>query len=289
MDKISLHAHYFPARHSLYIRTIDVPNPIGQMLFLHASAVHSGFYVPFAITLAQANIRVWLPDLRGHGRSFGTSGHIRSFDDYVQDATLVWQHFKASSPHPVPTILAGESLGALIAAIAAQQEIRPHGLFLSSPALALHFNFPPHLGRYLWRLQHVVGRLHPMLPLPLRGVTHHPNITDLITRDPLSTRYYTLAFLLQLLHAQHHLLRPEDIECPSLAIFSPDDPIVDTATSSKCLEAKLSRGQIRFMDGTRHSVVADAPDRLAAAFLNWYRQSFTEFSVPTDSIPLNIE
>ncbi len=273
MDNIVVHAHYFPAaRQSLYIRTIDVPHPVGEILFLHASAVHSDFYVPLAIRLAQAKIRVWLPDLRGHGRSFGVRGHIRSFDDYVHDTTRVWHHFRDTAPYPVPTLIGGESLGGLIACIAAQHAIQPDGVFLTSPALALHFDWPPMATRLLWRFQHLVGRVHPLLPLPLRGVTHHPQITDLITRDPLTTRYYTLAFLIQLLHTQHRQLRPEQISCPSLAIFSNEDPIIDAVKSSTLLAETLLNGQIQFEHGAQHSLVADAPDRLVAAFLNWYHQ-----------------
>lgn len=277
MHRVSVHAHYWPERNPLYIRTIKVEEPIGHLLFVHASTVHSDFYMPLAISLAQAGFRVWLPDLRGHGRSFGTRGHVKSFDSYVKDIIAVWHHFLASTTDHAPAVIGGESLGGLIACLAAQNSIQCQGLFVTSPALALNFSLPPTIAPHLWRWQSIIGRLHSILPLPLRGITVNPQIMDLIHRDPLTTHHYTLGFLLQLFAAQQRMPHPMDLTCPSLAVFSHHDPIID-ALQSATLFSGTPGSTVEFVDGILHSVVADAPEYLRDTFLAWYREQVLKSS-----------
>lgn len=284
MHRVSVHAHYWPEKNPLYIRTITVAEPVGHLLFVHASTVYSDFYMPLAISLAQAGFRVWLPDLRGHGRSFGARGHVKSFDAYVEDIIAVWHHFMASTTDRAPAVIGGESLGGLIACLAAQRSIPCQGLFVTSPALALNFSLSPKIAPHLWRWRPIIGRVHPIRPLPLRGITVHPQILDLIDRDPLATRYYTLGFLLQLLAAQQRWLSSIDLICPRLAVFSHQDPIID-APQSATLFNRTPGSTVQFVDGTLHSVVADAPDYLRDTFLAWYRQDVLKSTIHSESYP----
>ncbi len=268
MGNITVYAQYISRRPSLFVRTIDVRHPRAQMLFLHASAVHSEFYLPMAIQLAELGIRVWLPDLRGHGRSEGRRGHIRHFDTYRDDLVRLWDSFTSSAAEDLPSVLGGESLGGLVALLAAQGLVNPDGLFLVSPALSLHFQLSPTAMGILWRLRSVLGWVRPLMPLSMAGSTQSREVLDLITRDPLVNRYYSLGFLLSLLYAQHLLVHPEKLQCASLALFSHDDPIVDTRRSAECM-AKAVQHRTEFVDHTLHSLVADAPDRVVARFLQW--------------------
>ncbi len=271
MAKISVFAQYLPNKPRIYVRTVDVAHPRAQLLFLHASAVHSDFYLPLAISLAEAGIRVWLPDLRGHGRSKGTRGHVVRFQDYLDDLTAIWAEFSASATTPLPSLLGGESLGGLIAMLTAQSQVSPDGLFFVSPALQLRFQFHPAVFRLLWTLQPIFGRARPLFPLPMIGVTTQPQVVDLIQSDPLTNRYYTLGFLLNLLAAQNQLVRPSDLHCPSLSLFSLEDPIVDVPRSVELLkQAPMNRTE--FLDKALHSLVADTPERIVPLFLNWYQQ-----------------
>ena len=268
MGNITVYAQYISRRPSLFVRTIDVRHPRAQMLFLHASAVHSDFYLPMAIQLAELGIRVWLPDLRGHGRSEGRRGHVRHFDTYRDDLVRLWDSFTSSAAEDLPSVLGGESLGGLVALLAAQGLVNPDGLFLVSPALSLHFQLSPTAMGILWRLRTVLGWVRPLMPLSMAGSTQSREVLDLITRDPLVNRYYSLGFLLSLLYAQHLLVHPEKLQCASLALFSHDDPIVDTRRSAECM-AKAVQHRTEFVDHTLHSLVADAPDRVVARFLQW--------------------
>ncbi|PSR29076.1 MAG: hypothetical protein C7B46_18780 [Sulfobacillus benefaciens] len=268
MGNITVYAQYISHHPSLFVRTVDVRHPRAQMLFLHASAVHSDFYLPMAIQLAEAGIRVWLPDLRGHGRSEGRKGHIGHFETYRDDLIGIWEHFVSSAPEDIPSVLGGESLGGLVALLAAQGLVHPDGLFLVSPALSLHFQLSPAVMGILWRLQPVVGWIRPLKPLSMAGSTKSHEVMDLISRDPLVNRYYSLGFLLNLLYAQHLLVHPEKLQCASLALFSHEDPIVDTKRSAECMD-KAFQHHNEFMDHTLHSLIADAPDRVVSRFLQW--------------------
>ncbi|MCY0906897.1 MAG: alpha/beta fold hydrolase [Sulfobacillus thermotolerans] len=271
MAKISVFAQYLPMQPRIYVRTVDVSHAHAQLMFLHASAVHSDYYLPLAINLAEAGIRVWLPDLRGHGRSHGARGHVVQFQDYINDLSAIWSAFLATNTASTPSLLGGESLGALIALLTSQAQVRPDGLFLVSPALRLHFQFHPVAFRLLWSLRKVLGRARPLKPLPMTGVSNNSQVVDLIEGDPLTNRYYTLSFLLNLLDAQHRLLQPQTLSCRSLALFSADDPIVDVSQSAALLE-KAGLNDTQFLDKALHSLVADSPERVVPLFLHWYQQ-----------------
>jgi alpha-beta hydrolase superfamily lysophospholipase len=275
MARISVFAQYLLTKPRIYVRTVDVVHPRAQILFLHASAVHSDYYLPLAINLAEAGIRVWIPDLRGHGRSEGTRGHIINFQEYLTDLTAIWELFCSPSTSPLPTLRGGETLGGLAALLAAQGPVHPDGLFFISPALQLRFRFHPYIFRLLWSIRPAVGRLRPLFPLPMQGVTVDPNVVDLIQSDPLANRYYTLGFLLNLIRAQDTLIHPEDIQCPSLSLFSQEDPIVDAPRAAQLL-ARAPMNQSVFLDKALHSLVADSPDRILSLFLEWYTNQFDQ-------------
>ncbi len=275
MAKISIFAQYLLTKPRIYVRTVDVDHPRAQLLFLHASAVHSDYYLPLAINLAEAGIRVWIPDLRGHGRSEGTRGHIINFQEYLTDVASVWDLFMASSQVRLPAVLGGESLGGLAALLAAQGAVQPDGLFCISPALQLKFQFHPNIFRILWAVRPVLGRLRPLFPLPMQGVTVDPKVVDLIQSDPLTNRYYSLGFLLNMIQAQQSLVHPEKIQCPSLSLFSQDDPITNAPRAAQ-LMAQAPMNHSIFLDKALHSLVADSPDRILALFLEWYTQQFAQ-------------
>ena len=126
----------------LLIRTADPPDgPVrGSILLTHGMGEHSGRYSHVIGRLNAAGLRVVTWDLRGHGRSEGARGDIRSYAELTGDLQEVWS-IAAAGPRPL--FLYGHSLGAQITlnfAVAHCPDAA--GIVVTSPWLRLAF-VPP--------------------------------------------------------------------------------------------------------------------------------------------------
>jgi alpha-beta hydrolase superfamily lysophospholipase len=81
---------------------------------LHGIGGHSGMFGHAAECLVPQGYRLYGLDLRGHGRSDGTRGHVRSWDDYRGDVTGFLRMIREANT-TLPLFLMGHSMGAVIA------------------------------------------------------------------------------------------------------------------------------------------------------------------------------
>lgn len=147
-------------------------------LIVHGLGEHAGRYEHVAGWLNQHGLSVCAFDLYGHGRSSGRRGHLAT------DTQLVDHLVEVSASLPGPVILIGHSLGGLIASSAiAHDRIKPTGLVLSSPALAV----PTHA----WQRAAlaILPRWAPNLTLgnglEPAHLSHDPKIVQAYRDDPL--------------------------------------------------------------------------------------------------------
>ncbi|MBW1881021.1 MAG: lysophospholipase [Deltaproteobacteria bacterium] len=82
--------------------------PKAEVLLVHGLAEHAGRYGHVAAALTRAGYRVFGLDLRGHGHSGGKRGHVRCWEDYVDDLRAVVREIDA------PYALLGHSMGGLV-------------------------------------------------------------------------------------------------------------------------------------------------------------------------------
>jgi alpha-beta hydrolase superfamily lysophospholipase len=99
----------------VYYREWLAAAPRASVVFVHGVGEHSGLYHRFAAALNAAGSSVWALDLAGHGRTAGGRGVIGSIDgldaDVASLATIAARH------GPAPVVLAGHSLGGIVAAL----------------------------------------------------------------------------------------------------------------------------------------------------------------------------
>lgn len=267
-----------PTAPPLFVRTVgEAQAPArAHLLMVHASMVHSEYYLPIAAGLAEAGIAVWLPDLRGHGRSGGVRGHVRSWREHVEDVHDAFSAMTALSAPGTPCLLAGESYGGLVAYLAlkpgalAGPAIRPTAVMLLSPALGLAH--PLSAGKRWWlsRVGHpLLPRLRPIRPLSHVGISQDPALGQLIDADPMASRRYTLGFLVNLLEAQEWLtIPPLPGPVPMLALLSAGDEVCDNRIPLT-LFAQHPSVTTRILPAPRHSLVADLPDQLLTELLTF--------------------
>lgn len=170
----------------LRYRAWEVVSPRAAVLVVHGLGEHSGRYAELASHLSRERISVFVPDLRGHGLSGGSRGHVESFEDYLDDVDLVLAA-AAARAGGAPLFLLGHSLGGLIALRHAQH--RPdapiRGLALSSPLLRPAAPPPP----WLHRLLGVLAATFSAMPLGNRidagDLSHDAEIVAAYREDPL--------------------------------------------------------------------------------------------------------
>lgn len=93
----------------LNIVTNIVPNEKKRIFIVHGIAEHLDRYDHVAQFLNQNGYSVIRFDLRGHGKSEGKRGYIKSFRDYIEDVQTVFDAHKGTH-----NVLFGHSMGALI-------------------------------------------------------------------------------------------------------------------------------------------------------------------------------
>lgn len=93
----------------LNIVTNIVPNEKKRIFIVHGIAEHLGRYDHVTHFLNEKGYSVVRFDLRGHGKSEGKRGYIRSYQDFLDDVNQVFEAHKGTK-----NILLGHSMGALI-------------------------------------------------------------------------------------------------------------------------------------------------------------------------------
>jgi alpha-beta hydrolase superfamily lysophospholipase len=120
-----------------YLRWLPDGEIRGTVQIIHGASEHSGRYGRLAAALTGEGLAVYAMDLRGHGRTAGSTG-IGRFGGPGADAVLDdvhALHLLIADRHPgVPRILLGHSMGSIIALAAAERDGRDlAGLVLSGP------------------------------------------------------------------------------------------------------------------------------------------------------------
>ena len=158
--------------------------PRARVLIVHGYAEHSGRYEELVERLLAAGYGVGQFDLRGHGRSEGPRGYVRSFDDYLRDLErFLAREREYDSERPI--FVLGHSLGGLIVAHWAVDCAAPvSGVMLSGAALKINEEIHP----WLQRLSGLIGAIAPRLPtirVDERALSHDPEVLRRFREDPL--------------------------------------------------------------------------------------------------------
>lgn len=158
-----------------------VPEPRAAVLIVHGIAEHSGRYEHVARQFNAAGFAVVSYDQRGHGRSGGPRGHVRSFTEFHDD---VEDHLGELAALGVPRILLGHSMGGLVSAGYGLQERRPQPdlVVLSAPALDLPV---PRAARTVAAAAgRLLGRTSMQLRIDATELATDPRVGDHYLADP---------------------------------------------------------------------------------------------------------
>jgi alpha-beta hydrolase superfamily lysophospholipase len=234
-------------RGDLFVREWPRPAPRYLALLVHGYGEHGGRYAELAAVLTGHGAAVYAPDHMGHGRSAGERVVIEDFEDVVADVHAVAGLARAAHPD-LPLVLAGHSMGGLIAARYAQRHGRElSALILSGPVIGA-WDLP---GRLL-ALDEI-----PDTPVSPSALSRDPAVGAAYAADPLvwhgPMKRPTLQAFVRTLEA---VAEGGDVGAlPLLWLHGDDDRLVPLPGSRIGVE-RLSGGAHteRIFPGARHEV-----------------------------------
>lgn len=100
------------AGNKIFYKMNKLENPKASLLINHGFAEHLGRYDYITQRLNKAGYSVYRYDLRGHGRSGKTKGHIDSYKEFLEDCKEMIEVMKANDEKNI--FMLGHSMGGLI-------------------------------------------------------------------------------------------------------------------------------------------------------------------------------
>ncbi len=174
-------------------------------------------------------------DLRGHGRSMGSKGHIGDFFQYMRDLHEIILFLKEKF-RMERFALFGHSMGGLITCGYVQgfakEDIYPEKVFVNAPPAG----FPGMLGKVIKKTPPLPWQYLAKFPLtyPLGGLvdlsflSHDPLIKDDYIRDELNCLRPHSKLLFELVRASKEVFaRPLNVKCEMHVTVGSEDKIVD--------------------------------------------------------------
>lgn len=154
--------------------------PVGNLLIVHGMGEHSMRYQPLAEYLTDKGITVSSFDLRGHGRSGGKRGHVRSYEIFMNDIEAVIDELSARADD-LPSIIMGHSMGGNLVINYLLNYPNPfHAAIISSPWLKLAFDPPS------WQM--AMGAIAKNI---VPSITQHSKLdTKALSRDKAVVKAY---------------------------------------------------------------------------------------------------
>lgn len=203
--------------------------PNGTVVIVHGAGEHYLRYQWVIDELNASGYHVVTGDLPGQGQNEGKSGHIHSFDEYIERITS-W--LIAAHAYDLPVVLLGHSMGGLASirtVVSVEKRLLPDMMILSSPCLGL-------VNKTSRRKNLLANMINPFKPdLYVKSTvrdgtgTRNEEVKTHYATDPLRTRNITVRWYLELLKAMDQAFDEVNRfpELPLLISQGGDDLIVD--------------------------------------------------------------
>lgn len=256
---------------------VEAERPVASIVIVHGACEHHGRYKWLSDMWRSSGYNVVMDDLPGQGTSTRARGHIRSFQEYIDE---VDKWIDKAKSFRLPVFLLGHSMGGLVAIEwFKQHENGINGLILSSLCLGLQLKLKPN------KLVDVLSKgLNVMAPSLLfeSGITpdkatRNKELIEMADNDPLYFTKVSVRWYHELLKAMKSALEPADtfLNIPLLVMQAGTDLIVDKKMTVKWFDQLASRNKAyREWEGLYHEIFNE-PERedvfkAAKAFADQY-------------------
>jgi len=228
----------------------------GAVIYVHGMMSHSGWFSHTGDWLHEHGFTSVAPDRRGSGLSTAPRGHMKHYNQLLNDIQHVIQWIrnrnKNSSIH-----LVGQCFGALpVLCFAARHPDELTTLTLLSPAIDLH------VGMTMWQKIQIglTAFLFPKyrvpVPLETEDFTELPDELEYIRNDRLNLVSATAKFYLQTARLQREAQRTAPrIVTPVFLALAGNDFICDNDAALKFFKSVASQDKLfKFYKGSLHSL-----------------------------------
>jgi acylglycerol lipase len=260
-----------------YVRWI-LPGPLSGLVlvFLHGIGSYGEPYGHMVEGLRGRVDAVYMPDMRGHGRSGGARGDLTSRRAVIADIGAVIDAARRENPG-ARIVLGGESMGALFAlgfADAHRGELA--GLLLTSPALALNWRSLLSSSTIADSLGHSdVLSTGVHVQAGVGGeVQRDPDFYDRVQTDPLMLQRVGLRYLVivQSFRWDWFARYRTTVRLPVLILQGDADRLVNVR-AVRVLDALLHRSHMREFPDAWHNLFWDPQTPAAiAAMADWFAE-----------------
>ncbi|MBF2047321.1 MAG: alpha/beta hydrolase [Elainella sp. C42_A2020_010] len=280
MNKTDHRENFFKTADNLdlYEQSWRPSDPVAVVVIVHGYAEHSGRYQWVTSQFGQQGFAVYMFDLRGHGKSAGVRGFVRSFDDHLADLELFLKRVEQQEPDK-PIFLLGHSMGGAIAALfTIRHQPRLQGLVLSSAVLGLSSRLSPRLVQITTQVTAVLSNWLPGLPtllLDRRAICRDPMILTSYETDPLVYRQRmpmrTLVGILKTIAEIQ--ARITEVEMPLLVLHGTADRLVTMEGSQKIYSSISGETiQLKLYEGFYHELLNEpGKEQVLADIIAWLR------------------
>jgi len=236
-----------------------------NLAMVHGYGDHVARHLPFAQRCAEAGIAFWGIDLRGHGRSPGQRGFIRSWDDYLGDTDTLLELAGRELPG-LPLFLLGHSMGGVIVLDYAERRSKGlSGVIATSPELGT-LPVAPALVLIAKVLSSVWPRFAMKTPLDLAALSRNADVGRAAAADPLYHNTGTARLGTELIAAVSRVRKhAKEIGLPLLMLQGGADRIAPPdATRSFFDEVPEGKKELLFYENAYHELDLDSDGERAS-------------------------
>ncbi len=199
--------------------------PVAHLILVHGFGEHSGRYHNLVDEMLRYDIAVHSFDHRGHGRSPGPRGHVRSWQDYQDDVARLRAKVQAEASAPI--FLMGHSMGALI--VLDHLLTHPQGLH-GGIVSGLPLQPTGAASPFLIALSRLFSRLLPRFKVSLKldvgSLSRDPAVQAAYQADPLVHDKATARWGEQMTSTMARVRGQADqVRLPMLFVHGAQDPI----------------------------------------------------------------
>src|SRR5690554_1786873 len=234
----------------IYSENHNVNNSKGTVIITHGIALHSIYYRKMAELLNEAGFSVVLYDVRGHGKSQGKRGDIKSIYQFTSDLYELVEQTKKVYDGPI--FLLGHSMGGIITKVYATLYDNFDGtIIMSSPTSAQRLGLVSLLPSFLF------GSFKLKTDFTDTRLSHFPPSDNV---DPYALKYFTFRLIIQTLKkgTKHIEKNINNYHKPVLILHGSEDKLVDPKMSKMFYESlPFDAKTLKIIEGSYHNLHDD--------------------------------
>jgi alpha-beta hydrolase superfamily lysophospholipase len=248
------------------------PGARAVMLYLHGQGDHSGPFTAMGDRLHELGLNLYAHDHRGFGLSLAPRGHIRSYDQYVDDTMQVLEHARRSNPG-LPVFLMGLSMGGHLALRAACRAGRAiAGAVALSPGFKLR-TAPPwsQVFKTVFYALVLPNRYLPGAPAPLVTTRNQVHLAR-AREDEHWVTSFTGRFFVEAVRSIRRARRElRRLQVPVLIMQAGEDYVICPDESRRFFDLIPNQDkEFRLMDGLCHNLVVEPEmPQIAGNIADW--------------------